>query len=254
MMGLKVATITRLAKEDHHVVDALTDNGVDVFPFYAPESTHMHLYYPTANVDERVLTVKSVAEPFTPAHVKELEAKIFLLNASTRGEINLEVVQEIRKKDTLIAADLQGYIRVIGPEGRLEYNEWPEKRKILSMVDVLKTDAVEGEFLTGEKDIKVQAKMLADLGPKEIVLTNRKGVLVYAEGKFHEAPFSLKKVVGRSGRGDTSISSYMCKRLVASPAESVVWSAAVTSLKMEAEGPIKREIGEVEEHIRKNYS
>ena len=122
------------------------------------------------------------------------------------------------------------------------------------MIDVLKTDAVEAEFLTGEKDMRVQAKMLADLGPKEIVLTHRNGILVYAEGKYHEAGFTYEKLVGRSGRGDTCISSYICKRLSASPEESTIWAAAVTSLKMEAEGPIMRKIGEVEEHIRKNYS
>jgi hypothetical protein len=58
---------------------------------------------------------------------------------------------------------------------------------------------VEGEFLTGETDIRDQARMISDLGPKEIVLSHRNGIFVFAEG------------------------------------------------------PIKREIGEVEEHILKNY-
>jgi sugar/nucleoside kinase (ribokinase family) len=254
MMDLKVAAITRLAKEDNHVVDALTNLGVDVFPFYSPESTLMHLFYPTTNVDERVLTVKSTAGSFTPKQVREVEAKAFILNASVRGEINLEFIKEIRKKDTLIAADLQGFIRVVAPDGTLEYKEWPEKREILSIVDVLKTDSVEGGFLSGETDIRVQARILADLGPKEIVLTNQKGVLVYAEGQYHEELFSYKKLVGRSGRGDTCIGAYMCKRLSASPKESAIWAAAVTSLKMEAEGPIKIKIGEVEDHIRRNYN
>src|SRR4030066_501807 len=82
MMGLKVGAITRLAKEDIHVIDALTNLGVDVFPFYSPESTHMHLFYPTTNVDERVLTVRSVAGSFTPAQVRGREAKGFLLSTS----------------------------------------------------------------------------------------------------------------------------------------------------------------------------
>lgn len=254
MMGLKTATITRLAREDSHVVDALTEIGVDVIPYYSRESTHMHLFYPITNVDQRVLTVKSVADPFTPAQVRGPKARITLLNASTRGEIDLEVVKEIRLKETLLVADLQGFIRVVTPDGTLEYKEWPEKNEILSMVDVLKTDVVEGEFLTGEKDKKIQAKMLADLGPKEVVLTHRNGVLVFAGGRYHEATFTYKKLVGRSGRGDTCISSYVCRRLTASPEESTVWAAAVTSLKMEAEGPIKRKIGEVEDHIRNHYA
>jgi sugar/nucleoside kinase (ribokinase family) len=253
MMGLKVATITRLAKEDNHVVDALRKNGVDVFPFYSPKSTLMKLYYPTSNVDQRILTVKSVADPFTQAQVKDMEANAFLLNASVRGEISLEVIQELRKKNVLIAADLQGFLRVVAPDGGLQNAAWEEKQEVLSLIDVLKTDAMEGEFLTGETDIRVQASMISDLGPKEIVLSHRNGILVFADGKYHEAPFSYNKLVGRSGRGDTCIASYICKRLSASAEESTIWSAAVTSLKMEAEGPIKREIGDVEDHILKNY-
>ena len=101
MMGLNVAAITRLAKEDNHVVDALKHLGVDVFPFYSPKSTLMQLFYPTSNVDQRVLTVKSVADPFTSAQVKDMEAKVFLMNASIRGEISLEVIKELRKKNAL---------------------------------------------------------------------------------------------------------------------------------------------------------
>jgi len=253
MMGLKVAAITRLAKEDKHVVDALKKKGVAVFPFYSPKSTLMQLFYPTSNVDQRVLTVKSVADPFTKAQVRDMEAKAFLLNASIRGELSLEVLKELRKKDALIAADLQGFIRVVAPDGTLHNAEWEEKLEVLPLIDVLKTDAGEGEFLTGETDIRVQARMIHELGPKEIVLSHRNGILVFADGQYYEAPFSYNKLVGRSGRGDTCISSYICKRLSASAKESTIWSAAVTSLKMEAEGPIRREIEEVEDHILKNY-
>jgi sugar/nucleoside kinase (ribokinase family) len=254
MMGLKVAAVTRLAREDKHVVDALSQIGVDVFPLYSPSSTHLRLYYPTSNVDERELTVTSSADPFMPEHVERFESRLFLFNACFRGEINIDVFKEIRKKDALIVADLQGFIRVVASDGTLDYLDWPEKKEVLALVDVLKSDAVEGKFLTGEADKRKQARLLSELGPREIVLTHREGVLVYARGEYHEAPFSYKKLVGRSGRGDTCISSYVCKRLSASPEESTIWSAAVTSMKMEAEGPIKKDIGEVEAHILKNYS
>ena len=254
MMGLKVAAITRLAKDDIHVVESLEQIGVDVFPFYSPSSTLMRLYYPGTNVDERVLTVTGVADPFLPEHVREVESRIFLLNASTRGEINLEVIGELLKKHTMIVADVQGFIRVIDRDGNLKNEEWKEKKEILSRVDVLKADSVEGEFITGKKEIRDQARVLSELGPAEIVLTHRNGILAYAGGEFHEAPFSYKKLVGRSGRGDTCISSYICKRLSASAKESAIWSAAVTSLKMEAEGPIRRDISEIEDHIRKYYT
>ena len=91
------------------------------------------------------------------------------------------------------------------------------------------------------------------LGPNEIVLTHRNGLLVYAEGRFYEAGFFPVELAGRSGRGDTCLSAYVSKRLVASPADSTTWAAAVTSLKLEAEGPFRREIDEVEDLIERRY-
>lgn len=44
--------------------------------------------------------------------------------------------------------------------------------------------------------------MLADLGPGEIVLTHRNGLLVYAEGEFYEVGFFPAELAGRSGWGD----------------------------------------------------
>ena len=43
MMGLRVATVTRLSKDDFHVVDALKRLGADVFAVAASHSTHMRL-------------------------------------------------------------------------------------------------------------------------------------------------------------------------------------------------------------------
>jgi len=254
VMDLKVAAITRLAEEDKRVVEALKRLGVDVYPKYTPESTLMRLYYPTTNVDDRVLSVKSIAGPFEPDQIKNIEAKAFLINASTRGEVDLDVIDELKKKDTLVVADAQGYVRIINPDGQLIYDPWEDKQSVLSKIDILKTDIVEAEAMTGEKDIKVAARMLSEFGPKEIVLTHKSGVLVYAEGQYYEAPFLPKELVGRSGRGDTCIASYVSKRLNASAEEATIWAAALTSIKMEAEGPILRPIEDVEELVRTRYN
>jgi sugar/nucleoside kinase (ribokinase family) len=251
-MGLKTAVVTRLAEEDFHVVDALSQLGVDVFARATPKSTCLRLEYPTSNVDERVIYVTSAAGAFTPAEVKGLQARAILIGASMRGEVGLDVIEELGKKETLLAADVQSFIRV-EREGVLAPEPWPEKEQVMAHLGVLKTDAVEAELLTGEFDIKVAAQMMADMGPREIVLTHRDGLLVYADGQFHEAGFFPKKLVGRSGRGDTCVAAYVAKRLAASPAESTVWAAAVASLKMEAEGPFRREMSEVEELIRRTY-
>ena len=253
LTGLRVAAVTRLAKEDSRVLEALKHHGVDVFATFTPDSTRLKLEYPGSDPDERVLSVTSSAGSYAPTDFDNLQAGTFLITASLRGEVGLDVIHALRHKEALLAADVQGFVRIVTPDGILVYQDWPEKREILSCIDVLKTDAVEAEMLTGEKDIHTASRILADLGPREIVLTHRGGLLVHAEGTYHEAPFHPKRLVGRSGRGDTCFASYLSKRLTAPVPEATIWAAAVTSLKMENEGPISGRSTDVKDLIRRMY-
>jgi len=108
-------------------------------------------------------------------------------------------------------------------------------------------------MLTGISDIREAARKISDLGPHEVVITHRNGLLVYVDGQFYEKSFSPNQLIGRSGRGDTCIAAYLAKRLSASPQEATIWAAAVTSLKMEAEGPFQRTIEEVNHLIQTKY-
>jgi sugar/nucleoside kinase (ribokinase family) len=246
MMGLKTAAVTRLAREDQRVVEALLRLGIAVYPTYTDYSTIMELYYPTTDVDIRTLTVAEQVRP--------LQAGAFLINSSIRGEVDLDVIKALREKDALLVADVQGFTRIVTANGTLKYDEWKEKEEVLSYIDILKTDAVEAEMLTGKKDIHIAAAELARWGPKEVVLTHRDGVLVLADGEFFDAPFLPEKLIGRSGRGDTCIASYACSRLNADAQHATLWAAAATSLKMEAEGPLKRTVEEVQELIASAYT
>lgn len=254
LRGLEVGAVTRLAHADRHSTDSLRAHGVAVHVLESPRSTLMRLEYPTANVDERVLTVAAVADPFTPDLLAEFEARVFIVNGSVRGEMPLEAMQLLRGKGGRVCADLQGFIRVRAHDGRLAYAPWPEQSRILALVDVLKTDAVEAEFLTGLADHRRAAAALASQGPSEIVLTHRDGLLVLAEGQYFEAPFRPDTLRGRSGRGDTCIGAYASARLDAPPAEATLWAAAATSLKLEREGPVQGSAEDVRRLIAARYA
>ena len=251
-MGLKVAAVTRLAEEDFHVVEKLKHLGVDVFAHISPQSTCQRLEYPTSNLDERIIYVTSSAGPFNPAEIEKIQARAIVVGAAMYGEISLEVIEELAQKKTTLIADVQGFIRV-NDHGKLTYKNWPEKQSILSHLDILKSDAVEAEMLLGKCDLRTAAKKMHDLGPREVVITHRDGLLVYADGNFYEEKFLPKEIIGRSGRGDTCIASYTAKRLSASPQEATTWAAAVTSLKMEAEGLFQRTMQEVNNLIENKY-
>jgi sugar/nucleoside kinase (ribokinase family) len=254
MMGLKTAAVTRLAKEDRRVVERLQQLGVNVYPVWTPASTCLELRYPTSDPDQRTITVSASAGPFTVDQVRTLSARAFLLNGSFRGEIPLEVIAELRRKPALLAADLQAFLREMGPDGVLRVTPWPERDAVLSQLDVLKADAVEAEALTGERDPAAAACRIAAWGPREIVITHRDGVLVLAEDRLHAAPFCPRELRGRSGRGDTCIAAYLCRRLEgASPWKATLWAAAVTSLKLEAEGPLRATRAQVEQRLAENY-
>jgi sugar/nucleoside kinase (ribokinase family) len=244
-MGLRTAVVTRLAAEDRHVVEALARLGVTVMARESAASTNLRLVYPTANLDQRTIRMTSSAGAFTADDVADLRARAIAIGASVRGEVPDEIVAALAQRSELLAVDVQGFMRVVR-DGMLVHDDWPEKEAVLRRATVLKTDAVEAERLTGERDRVEAAKRLAAFGPREVLLTWNGGVLVWHDGRADEAPFVPDQVRGRSGRGDTCTSAYLSRRLTAPPEEAVAWAAAVTSLKLEAEGPFRRSLADVE--------
>ena len=253
-LGANPAVITRLNKEDERVVKGFEANGIDCYPVFTPSSTLMTLEYKTRDVDRRNLYVKGIAGTISPRQLDELDARVIVTNSSLRGEVELEFFTEMRKRPgVLLSADVQGFIRVLRGES-LVYEPWEEMGAVLQHLDILKSDAVEAEYLTGETDIEKAAKIFAGMGPKEILLTHSGGVLVYADGKFHHYAFHSESQAGRSGRGDTCVGTYVTKRLTLPPYEAGKWAAAVTGMKVERPGPFNRSIAEVEACIQKYYA
>jgi sugar/nucleoside kinase (ribokinase family) len=251
-LGAKVAVVTRLADEDQRVVDKFNHEGIDCFVTYTPVSTTMRLDYPTNDPDCRNLSVASIAGSITPQNVEGLQTKSAVIGSSLRGEVGLDVIRTLNEKNVFLAADMQGFVRVLRGQS-LTYEPWDEMNETLVNLDVLKSDAVEAQALTGESDVYKAAKSFAEMGLSEVVITHRDGVLLYFGGEYFQVGFYPQRLDGRSGRGDTCIGAYVAMRLSKDPYNSLIWAAAVTSLKMEKLGPFDRSISEVEELIRTKY-
>ena len=252
-LGLKVAVVTRLAKEDQRVVDKFLSSGIDCFFTYTPSSTTMKLEYPTNDPDLRHLSVASTAGSISHTDVENVHTCAAVIGSSFRGEVGLDVIQTLREKNVFMAADMQGFVRVLRGQ-TLVYESWDDMKETLVYLDVLKSDAVEAEFLTGEADIYKAAQKFSQLGAKEIVLTHKDGLLVFTGSEFHSVGFYPENLDGRSGRGDTCIGAYVAMRLSLDPREAGIWAAAVTSLKMGKLGPFDRSVSEVEELLRVKYN
>jgi sugar/nucleoside kinase (ribokinase family) len=198
-LGAKTAAVTRLKKDDKHVVENLINVGIDAFPTYTNNSTHMELIYPTDDFDNRTLIMPKSAGSFTSAQFENIESKVFLVNASVRDEFKIETLNDLKKKGSLIGIDLQGFIRTKNKKNKLINSSWKEKKEALSLTHYLKADGVEAEFLTGESDLISAAKILKSYGPKEVIITHKDGVLVYDGENIYQEKFILDKIIGRSG-------------------------------------------------------
>jgi sugar/nucleoside kinase (ribokinase family) len=183
-LGLHVAVVTRLAKEDQRVIDKFVASGIDCYTTYTPASTTMRLEYPTNNPDFRYLSVASTAGTITAREAENINAKAAVIGTSLRGEVGLDVIQTLKARCVLLAADMQGFVRVLRGQN-LVYESLGNMEKTVIYLDILKSDAVEAEALTGEADIHKAAKIFSQMGPKEVVLTHKDGVLLYAGDKYY---------------------------------------------------------------------
>ena len=251
-LGLPVVVVTHLAKEDQRVIEKFTSSGIDSCPTYTDESTCMHLDYPTDDPDQRTLSVTGLAGSITPQEVDHIDTKAAVIGSSLRGEVGLDVIRSLHDRNIPVAVDVQGFVRVL--RGQTLINEpWEGMEETLKFVDYVKADAVEAESLTGEADIYKAAHAFLSMGPGEIVITHKNGVLVYTGKESFDRPFYPQNLSGRSGRGDTCIGTYVAKRLTSSPDEASIWAAAVTSLKMEKSSPFDRPLSDVEALINARY-
>lgn len=244
LMGINVAVVTKVAREDLSKLAIFEKEGIPVFVKESLQTTGIKNIYSSKNPDRRKHYLLGFANPFTEEDLRHLEAKIIHIGALIRGEAPLDLVRSLSKKADL-SLDVQGFVRV--REGnRLVIKDWEEKEQALPYVKYLKADRVEAETLTGSSDMKSAAKTLAKLGPSEILITHKDGAVLFAQGKFYQAPFSPKFLKGRSGRGDTCIAAYIGKRLSLPAPEALYFAAALTTLKLEKEGPFKGKLEDVE--------
>lgn len=248
-LGLKVGVVTRLSHDDSWMLADFHREGIEVFPIYTSQSTGIENVYPDPESDRRTCYFLGFAGTFRPEDLPNAEARLYYVGTVMADEVDLGFLEEVAARGPL-ALDPQGCLRRrVGRE--LVTGDWPQAGAALQLVRYLKVDDREAAALTGSEDIRRAAEVLAGMGPEEVVLTHHGGVLVYAEGKFYQAPFRPRSLAGRTGRGDTCFATYLGRRLLGdSPEEATRFAAALTTLKLERPGPFRGSLKEVEELLR----
>lgn len=251
-LGLKVAVVTRLARQDYFLLDDLNREHVDIFATPAPETSGIENTYSSADMERRICRPLGFAGPISVNQLPMAAARVYAITPIIAGEVGMDVLIELARRGP-VALDVQGFVRVREGDA-LVFRPWEQMNDGLKHVTYLKVDRAEAEHLTGETDLARAARRLHEYGPREIILTQSSGVTVSAEGQLYGAPFTSRVLTGRTGRGDTCFASYLARRLSASPEEACQLAAAVTTLKQEQPGPWTGTVADAEALVRKRYA
>ncbi len=236
-MDVSYTLVTAVALSEMHYVKELLAKGIEV---KALPSTYTVYFENTYGIeqDHRTQRVLQEADPFTIEQLKDIEARIFHLGPLLAGDIPVDLIKDLSTRGK-VSLDAQGYLREVKHQ-KVHAIDWADKQEALAYIHTLKVNDHEMEVLTGVKEIKEGAKILADWGVKEVVITlGSKGSVIYAEGVFYTISVCKPKaVVDATGCGDTYMAGYLYKRAKgAGIQESGEFASAMAGLKIQSSGP-----------------
>lgn len=250
--GAKVLAITRAAASDVVAAGRIREAGAELLVLPCGSSTSIRNVFLAPDHERRNTTLLSRADPILPGDVpSDIGGRTFLLAGLFVGELPDSMIAALAPK-AMVAVDAQGLLRHARPDGTMEFRDWEAKKRYLPYVHFFKTDAAEAGILTGTDDRERAARIIADWGAREVMVTHNTEALVYAEGAIHRAPFTPSNLSGRTGRGDTTFSAYLCRRCDHDPGDSIRFAAALCSIKMEKPGPFDGTIEQVLARMRRD--
>lgn len=249
-----IAVITKMSPEDSSILKPMEDIGIDTFLLPSEETTYMRVEHPSEDVDNRRMYQFKNAGYFTFNELPEFESQFVHLAGITDQEFTFELIDEFKNKGVHLSADMQSFVRQVDLNTRqIYFNDVPNKKELVSRFDRVKLDNVEAKLLTGDDNMEKAAIEIERWGAPEIIITQAEGVLARVKGETFYEKFSNKSIVGRTGRGDTTFAAYMSRRLNHDVDESLKFSAALVSIKMESPGPFNTALEDVLERMRRYH-
>lgn len=243
--------VTSLAESEMGAVDELRARGIEVDVIPSRKSVYFENRY-GENMNERTQRVLAVADPFTVGKLAGVEARIFHLGTLLADDFSLDVIKALAARGT-VSVDVQGYLRKVVGEAVVPV-DYELKREAMPYISILKANEKEMEVLTGASEPHEAARILADWGCPEVLLTlGDKGSLIYAGGEFHDIPaMAPDDEVDATGCGDTYMAGYLYMRSRgASYVEAGTVAAAMCTIKLGAPGPFSATMDDVRAVIRR---
>lgn len=246
--------VTSLGETELATVDELRSAGINIEVIPSRKSVYFENKY-GHDMNERSQRVLAKADPFTVEKLRNVNAHIFHLGTLLADDFGLDVIKDLSKRG-MVAIDVQGYLRKVEGE-QVVAVDYKDKLEALPYITVLKANEKEMEVLTGCTDPHKAARLLADWGCKEVILTlGDRGSLIYAGGQFYEIPaIEPEALVDATGCGDTYMAGYFYKRSHgAGYREAGTFASAMCSIKLARKGPFNGTEKDVEALIEKSIT
>ena len=232
--------VTSLAPTDMQAVTDLRQLGVEVSVIPSRHTVYFENKY-GENQNNRTQRVLAKADPFTVESLQDVKASVYHLGSLLADDFSLEVIKSLAERG-VVSVDSQGYLREVRGE-KVYAVDWKEKREALRHIDVLKVNEYEMEVLTGQSDAHDAALQLSEWGVKEVCVTlGDYGSVILENNHFYDVcAYPPLRVVDATGCGDTYSTGYLYMRSRgADPSEAGHFAAAMSTLKLEANGPFAR--------------
>jgi sugar/nucleoside kinase (ribokinase family) len=236
-MDINYMLVTSLASKEMYIVDELRNKGIDVNVVPSKKTVYFENRY-AENGEDRTQRVSQQADPITAQQLKNVDAAIYHLGPLLAEDIPVDVFKTLAAKG-IVSLDAQGYLRTVKNEQVLPV-DWPAKKEALQYVDILKVNEYELEVLTGEKDVSTGAKILADWGVKEVVVTlGSMGSVILNDNKFYSIPpYIPGNFADTTGCGDTYMAGYLFQRSKGAGIQHAgEFASAMAGLKVNSSGP-----------------
>jgi sugar/nucleoside kinase (ribokinase family) len=242
----RIAVVTRMAEEDKHFLEPLKAVGIDVYLQPAHSTMHMRVVYPTGNADKRLMYQTEDAGFFESPDILPIEPCLIHLGALTDREFTLGFIRDLKQRGFRLSVDIQSFVRQVDPEsGVIHFRDVPGKREIGALADIVKLDIVEAEILTGMRNPEEAVALVEEWGAIETILTCSDGVFARYKRDTLFEKFSNENSQGRTGRGDTVMRAYLVRRIDHDVQASLIFAAALASIKMETPGPFRGSLVDV---------
>ena len=159
-------------------------------------------YHEDMNSRDTLITDLNVLADFDPKIPDSYQGAEFLMLGNLAPKIQLNVIQELKKRPKLIVMDTMNFWMEIA---------MAELKIVLKYVDMLMVNDAEARQLTGQFSLVKAAKSIMEMGPKFLII--KKGehgaLLFHGDQVFFAPALPLEEVFDPTGAGDTFAGGFM---------------------------------------------